>query len=146
MKYYASVAAPPTIGQLADSLETKYDIELPLVDLFRWGTPAMSTSDITSAQDIGPSEVDGVTCEQYAFRQEGMDWQLWVQRGEYPLPRRVVLTTTTDDAKPQYTVSYTWNLAPSFNDEAFVYKPPKDAYKIVLNESSPVKVAERPKE
>ena len=73
-----------------------------------------------------------MTCEQYAFRQEGLDWQLWMQQGDYPLPRRLVITTLTDEARPQYSSVLTWNLAPSFNEEAFKFDPPKDAQKIVL--------------
>ena len=47
--------------------------------------------------DVGPSVVGGVTCEQYAFRQADIDWQIWIQLGDYPLPRRLVATTTTDE-------------------------------------------------
>lgn len=130
--YYATVAAPPTIGQLADTLETRFDIELPLVDLFRWGTPEGVDGNLTAANYIGPSQIEGVTCEQYAFRQNGVDWQVWVQSGEFKLPRKVVITTTTDEARPQYSAVYTWNLAPSFDDAAFAFVPDKDDHRIVL--------------
>src|SRR5690349_7149136 len=96
--FYATIDAPPTIEKLADVLEDKYDLELPLVDLFRWGTPEANVGSITLAVDLGPSVINGVTCQQYAFRQEGVDWQLWIQRGEQPLPCRIVITTLTDDA------------------------------------------------
>ncbi len=130
VKFYATVAAPPTILELADTLDDKYDLELPFVDLFRWGTPESDVAAITQATDIGPSAVNGVTCEQYAFRQEGLDWQVWIQNGDFPLPLRLVLTTTSDDARPQHTSAYTWNLAPSFSDKAFAFTPPADAKKI----------------
>jgi hypothetical protein len=124
-------------------LEDKYDIDLPFVDLFRWGTPEGDTEAITDATVIGPSEVEGVTCEHYAFRQEGLDWQLWVQLGEYPLPRKIVLTTTTDDARPQHQSVYTWNLAPSFDEETFVFEPPKDAKKITLADANAMRLKEK---
>jgi len=132
VKYYATVDAPPTISELANKLEDKFNIEIPFVDLFRWGTPEGTTSKITSATDVGPSVIDGTTCEQYAFRQDGLDWQVWIQEGEFPLPRKLVLTTLTDDARPQHTSVYSWNLAPSFNDQAFAFVAPKDANKIKL--------------
>lgn len=129
--YYATVPAPPNIGALADRLESAYGIDLPFIDLFRWGSSDSSaqamTDAITGAVDIGPSVVEGVTCEQYAFRQAGLDWQVWIQDGDYPLPLKLVLTTLTDDARPQYASLYTWNLAPSFDDEAFTFVAPKDA-------------------
>jgi hypothetical protein len=134
VNYYASVPAPATIIELVDTLDAKYDLETPLVDLFRWSNPAALLSQITDAKVIGPSTIDGVTTEQYAFRQEGLDWQIWIQRGEYPLPRKVVLTTLTDDARPQYSANYTWNLAPSFNDASFVFVVPTNAQRIRLAE------------
>jgi len=134
VKFYATVNAPPTIVELVDTLDDKYDIDVPFVDLFRWGTPESDIADITEATDIGPANVNGVTTEQYAFRQKGLDWQVWIQNGDYPLPLKLVLTTTTDDARPQHTALYTWNLAPSYNDQAFVFTPPADAKKITFAE------------
>ena len=130
--YYATVPAPGTLGELSDDLENKYGIELPLRDLVLWGTDKARGGDITSARDIGPSQVDGTTVEQYAFQQNGMDWQIWIQQGAYPLPRKLVITTTSDDARPDYSAVMNWNLAPSYNDAAFTFDPPAGAKKIVL--------------
>ena len=134
--FYATVNAPPTLIQLADTLESRFAIELPLVDLFRWGTPDGIDGQLTSANFIGPANIEGVTTEQYAFRQNGVDWQVWVQSGEFKLPRKVVITTTTDEARPQYSAVYTWNLAPSFDESAFAFVPTKDTHKIVLADAS----------
>jgi hypothetical protein len=136
VNYYATVPAPPTIGQLADMLDQKFKLEMPLEDLFRWGGPHSKTDAIKSAMFVGPSEIGGVTCGHYAFRQEGLDWQVWIQLGDYPLPRKLVLTTLTDEARPQYVATYTWNLAPSFNDEAFTFTPPAGAGRVVLAEAN----------
>ena len=87
---------------------------------------------------IGPSEIGGVTCGHYAFRQDGLDWQVWIQMGDYPLPRKLVLTTMTDEARPQYVATFTWNLAPSFNDAAFTFVPPKGAGRVVLERTQEV--------
>jgi hypothetical protein len=132
--FYATVPAPPTLAQLTDDLNDKYGIELPLIDLFYWGTDDATIKRIKVANDIGPSTVDGITCEQYAFRQEGTDWQIWIQLGEFPLPRKLVIRTLTDDAKPQHSEVLTWNLAPSFSDDAFTFVPPAGVYRITLAE------------
>ena len=135
MNYYATIPAPATLRELADTLADKYDLELPLVDLFYWGE-RKSLDDIRGASDIGASQVDGVTCEHYAFRQEGADWQVWIQQGDYPLPRKLVIRTTTDPARPQYAATLAWNLAPSYDDTAFTFVPPKDAKRITLVETA----------
>jgi hypothetical protein len=132
VNYYATVPAPPTIAEWVDGLSDKYGIELPLVDLFRWGTNDTNIKKIKAATDVGPSSVEGVTCEQYAFRQEGVDWQIWVELGEFPLPRKLVIRTLSDDAKPQHREVLSWNLAPSFSANAFTFDPPADAHRIPI--------------
>jgi hypothetical protein len=130
--YYATVPVPATTGQLVDKVYNDYGIEIPLVDLFKWGTDGSTIKKITSAFDVGPSTVQGITCEQYAFRQEGLDWQIWIQLGEYPLPRKFVIRTLTDEARPQHTSNLVWNLAPSYNEAAFTFEPPAGALRIAL--------------
>lgn len=130
--YYATVGAPPTIGALIDKLEDEYGFDVPLVDLFRWGSSGWSADGIKSARDVGPSVVGDTTCEQYAFRQQGIDWQIWIQEGQFPLPRKLVITTSSDEARPQYTAGYTWNLAPSFDETAFTFDPPPGANRAQL--------------
>jgi hypothetical protein len=132
--FYATVPAPPTLAKLSEDLNDKYGIELPLIDLFYWGTDEAIVKKIKAADDIGPSTVDGITCEQYAFRQEGVDWQIWIQLGEFPLPRKLVIRTLTDDAKPQHSENLTWNLAPSFSEDAFTFVPPPGVGRITIAE------------
>jgi hypothetical protein len=132
LNFYATVPAPPTIVELIDKLQDKFDIELPLVDMFDWGTPRAAVKEIKSAIDLGPTSIGGITCEQFAFRQPGIDWQIWIQNGDYPLPRKLVISTLTDEARPEYTSVYTWNLAPSFDATAFLFDKPKDAFQITF--------------
>jgi len=132
LNYYATVPAPPTIVELFKKADEKYDIDLPLIDLFKWGTNGDDINKIKTAIDVGPATVEGVTCEHYAFHQENVDWQLWIQLGQFPLPRRLVITTLTDEARPQHSMTLTWNLAPSFNNEAFTFDPPPDAKRVLL--------------
>ena len=50
-----TVPAPPTIGELFEQVQEKYDIELPLIDLFKWGTNEDDINKIKTAVDVGPS-------------------------------------------------------------------------------------------
>ncbi len=145
VNFYASVPAPPTIHELIGQLDEKFGIELPLLDLFRWGTSESSEASITGAMNAGLSAVEGASCTQYAFRQPGLDWQIWIQNGENPLPRKLVVTTMTDEARPQFTAVYAWNLAPAFNAAAFTFVPPPGASKITLAEIKSGTVAKQEK-
>ena len=52
--YYATVPAPPTITELIQKLGDKYAIQLPLVDLFEWGTTDSDINKIKAAQGRWP--------------------------------------------------------------------------------------------
>lgn len=130
--YYAKVPAPPTIAELVDVLQDKYDIEMPLVDLFRWGTEEAGIDQITAASIVGSETIDGVETDHYAFRQAGVDWQVWIERGSRPVPHRLVVTTLDDPARPEHTVDMTWNLDPSFEASTFAFVPPPNSHEIDL--------------
>jgi len=131
-KYYASVPASGTIGELVQAAEQKHGLDLPLSDLFLWGTDKAGLDDIKSAAYIGPARVGGIDCDHYAYRQQDVDWQLWIQRGKTPLPCKMVITTTQEASQPQYVALLKWDLAPRLDDAVFKFAPPKDAKRIVF--------------
>ena len=128
--YYAIISAPSTILATADQLENTYGVELPLVDLFRWGTDESDVGAITAAMYVGTARIDGALTDHYAFRQRGVDWQIWIERGVRPLPRKLLLTTTDDRARPDYEVEMRWNLAARFDRRAFELVPPRGSTRI----------------
>ena len=132
IKYYATVAAPPTLGETIDALGKKYGIELPLADLFYWGTEQAPVSDIWAAHYIGPATVGALQAGHYAFRQGGVDWQVWIQDGKTPLPLKLAITASGQPGAPTHTAWLRWNLAPRFTDATFAFRPPPGAMKIAL--------------
>jgi hypothetical protein len=131
-KYYASFPASGSVGQLVQAAEQKYGVELPLSDLFLWGTDNAGLDDIKSAAYIGPARIGGIDTDHYAYRQQDVDWQLWIERGKTPLPRKLVITTTQEPSQPQYVAVLKWDLAPKLDDAVFRFAAPKDAKRIVF--------------
>jgi hypothetical protein len=131
-KYYSTVAFGGTLAELVSKLEEAYGVEIPLSDLFTWGTPAAPVDKIESAMNAGQDFVDEELCDHYAFRQGQLDWQVWITSGGKPLPRKIVVTYRGDDARPQSTSLLDWNLKPSFKDTVFKFVPPKGATKIEI--------------
>jgi len=132
MHFYASTPAPATVRELMNDLDKKYGIQLPISDLFLWDTDAARQDAIKSGIDVGPARINGAVCEQFAFRQAGVDWQVWIQHGDTPLPRKLVITTTDDDAQPQYVAVLTWDMTTRVPESAFSFTPPKDAHRITF--------------
>jgi len=131
-KYYSTVEFTGTIGELIDKLEEGYGVELPLSDMFLFGTPAAPLDKIESAMNAGQDFIDDDLCDHYAFRQGNIDWQIWITTGSKPLPRKVVITNRADEARPQSVSLIDWNLKPTFKDSVFRFTPPKGATRIEI--------------
>jgi hypothetical protein len=72
--------------------------------------------------------IGGIECEHLAFRGKDTDWQIWIQTGDQPLPRKYVITSKTVAAAPQYAVVIRdWKIGVEPNDKVFVFTPPQDA-------------------
>lgn len=131
MGLYSTVAAPATIHEVFDTLDKKFNIQVPLEDLFHWGMPD-DKHNITSAGAVGYSTVNGQAADQYAFREGDIDWQVWVARGSKPLPLKIVIDKRSDDANPEYSAVLHWNTEASFPDKTFVFVQPPNAKSIKL--------------
>ncbi|HXU03805.1 MAG TPA: DUF2092 domain-containing protein [Polyangia bacterium] len=128
--YYAAFAAPGTLAELKTVLEKEYAFDLPLADLFYWGTERDETDAIQRATRIGTANIDGFVCDHFAFRQKDVDWELWIEQGGRPLPRKYVITTTSDKSKPQHTMVLNWDLQAKYDDQLFTFTPPPTAHQI----------------
>jgi len=131
-KYYSTVEFSGSLGELISRLRERYGVEVPMSDFFLWGTPAAPLDKIESAMNAGQDFIGEDLCDHYAFRQANADWQIWIMTGGKPLPRKVVITNRTDDARPQSVSLIDWNLKPSFKESVFKFTAPKGASKIEI--------------
>jgi hypothetical protein len=122
---YWQVSGPKTIDQAIEALRSQADLDVGGADLLYTDVAEGLLTDVTSGSYLGPAVVDGVTCDHLAFRAAKVDWQLWVQRGDKPLPVKYVITSKWVTGAPQYAVRlHAWNLQPQLDAQRFVFKPP----------------------
>lgn len=125
--YYTTVPAPPTIRETLALMKTKYGISLPLEDLFRWSDPATNRAEkLTSGFLVGTATLNGVHTDHYAFREGDVDWQVWIEQGARPIPRRLAIIDRSDPAYPTYDARLTWKMNPTLTSDQFVFKPGHD--------------------
>jgi hypothetical protein len=90
---------------------------------------------VIEAAHIGRGVVDGVECEHLAFRNRETDWQIWIEVGAKPIPRKYVITSKAVAAAPQYTLRIKdWRTDVQFSAEAFAFKAPAGAKKVELGD------------
>ena len=141
--YYATAQSPGTIAEMLEVAQDRYGLEVPLADLFAWGTKPSMAAELTSAMTAGEEMIGGQMCEHYAMRQQGLDWQVWIRKGDNALPCKLVLTKMSDPAMPQFSAVYSWSDQPPADGEAYTYTPPAGAKLIGLGELRPPSIGRR---
>ncbi|MGK9167637.1 DUF2092 domain-containing protein [Inquilinus limosus] len=131
---FAQLDTPGTVDQLIDRLRTEYSVSAPGADLLLSRVYDELMADVIEAKHIGQGVIDGIECEHLAFRNQDTDWQLWVEIGEQPIPRKLVITSKAIAAAPQYTLRIkTWETDVPAGAEQFALKLPQDAKKIGMD-------------
>jgi hypothetical protein len=129
---FAKGPAPATIQATLAQVRQDFGIELPLAELFTWGADESAPGEVRRAMHVGRARLGGVDTDQYLFRGPKVQWQIWIERGARPLPRRVSRITLDDPAKPGFTADLTWNTAVSFPAQTFAFQAPANAKPIAL--------------
>ncbi|WP_332658790.1 DUF2092 domain-containing protein [Brevundimonas sp.] len=136
---YATVDAPPTAREALDLAEARYGLAIPLQDLFAWTDLSQHTRPgPETASVIGVTRIDGVDCDHLAFREGSVDWQIWIQRGDKPLPRRIVIIDRAQTSLPRYEGQLTWNEPPQLTADSFTFTPPSGAMPIGIATVEPL--------
>jgi hypothetical protein len=144
-KAYAQAELAGTIDQLVDLIQAKSGAAMPGTDLLLSNAYDEMMSNVIAAQHIGQGVIDGVECEHLAFRAVDTDWQIWIESGARPVPRKYVITSKTLAGAPQYTLRIKdWKTEAVADADAFVFKPPADATKANLDSEIMVEFDELP--
>ncbi len=130
---YSTVAVPSTLDAALDQILTSYGITAPLAELILNAPHAAITSGILSGFYVGKRMVQGVACHHLAFTQKDVDWQIWIEDGDKPLPRKLVIVDKTLAGAPNYeALLVDWKVNPRLKDSLFTFTPPKDAAPIAI--------------
>ena len=129
---YTQIDAPGTLDQLVERLRTESGAALPFADLLLARAYEELSADVIDAKHIGRGVIDGVECEHLAFRTPEVDWQLWVELGPRPIPRKYVITSKTVTGSPQYTLQVKeWRTDAPSGASLFTFRPPQGSTKVV---------------
>jgi hypothetical protein len=132
---YTQFESPGSIDQLISKLRSMSLLTAPCADLLGSHVFDDLMADVIVAKHIGRGVIDGVECEHLAFRDLDIDWQLWVEVGARPIPRKYVITSKGVGAAPQYTLRIKeWKTDVPVSADAFTFTPPQGAKKVALDE------------
>jgi hypothetical protein len=121
----ATTPAPQTLAALFDQMEKTLGFRPPLSILMREDSIDVAMARLTSGFYAGRGAVGGVPSHHLAFRQESIDWQIWVAAEGAPAIRRIVVTRKKAPGAPQLAfTSFTWDFNAALSDALFQFEPP----------------------
>ncbi len=128
---YAVTQAPHDLDDALDEARDRLGIEAPGADLLYTDAYDGLMRHVRSGRYLGRSAIRGVVCDHVLFHGDKADWQLWVEVGDRPLPRRYEITTRDQRAQPEFAVDLQdWNVNPVFAPNTFAIAPAADAQQV----------------
>jgi hypothetical protein len=143
--FYATAPAPGKLDDAIDATRERYGIDAPAADLLLSRPYDGLMEDVTTGRYIGLEPIDGVNCHHLAFQAKDVDWQLWIQDGGQPIPRRYVITSKKAPSAPEFIVSISgWEPNATLPDELFSFQAPPEATRVnFISPGSDTKAAPR---
>jgi hypothetical protein len=133
--FYGSADIPGTIDDALDTASEKYGMTMPLEDFLVSDPYKSAVQGLTSGTLLGSVTVLDVPCQHLAFSRGNIDWQLWIEDGPRPVPRKFVITYKDEDGSPQFTAIFShWDFDTKLPDFVFDFQPPAGASKIDITE------------
>ncbi len=121
---YTRFDAPETIDETLDMILFEYGIVLPVADMVYNDSYAVLTSALVASSYAGLQQVHGVSCHHLVFNEETVDWQLWVEDGDRPLPRKLLIHYREVPGSPTVTCFFQeWEFSSPTPDILFEFEP-----------------------
>jgi hypothetical protein len=128
---YAQLEQPGTVDDAILAFELETGITAPGADMLFSNPYTVLSGGVEQGVHLGSVYIDGIKCDHLAFREDNVDWQLWVQSGDTPLPMKYVITSKWHTAAPQYAIRFRgWELNPDISTDTFEFSPPANARKL----------------
>jgi hypothetical protein len=129
--YYALAPAPPNITDTLEVMRTRYGIEAPAGDLLAAHVYDALMEDVKIGRYIGSEPIDGAQCAHLAFQGKDVDFQIWIEEGPRPLPRRYTIVSKRDPGEPQFSIMMSnWQVNVPLPDSVFAFQAPPGSKRV----------------
>jgi hypothetical protein len=128
---YSVMKVPPKIDAAVDHVFEKYGFSAPVADMVYSNPYRILTENVRAGFLVGRHAVDGIPCHHLAFLQEYIDWEIWIEDGPQPVPRKLVIRYLDEEGQPQYSARFTrWDFQLHHSEHYFHFHPPAGADEI----------------
>jgi hypothetical protein len=104
---------------------------MPMAELLSNNLPKTLKDRVKEAYWVEEVTIDGTRCDHLALRNDMVDAQAWVAKGDKPVPQRIVITYKRANGQPQFWANFhNWNFSPETPDSLFAFTPADGASRI----------------
>ena len=131
-----------TVDDMLKYVIQDLQVPIPLALLLASSVKEELEKRTTEVDYVEQTSIGGKPVDHLAGRMADVDFQLWLQEGEQPLPLRAIITYKQAAGQPQFAANLSdWNLAPKIDEAALAFSPPAGAEAVPFMVSMPAKVA-----
>lgn len=135
---YSRMPAPETLDELFVYVERKLGFSPPLADFLVSDIYDAHAKDLLSAVYLGEKVVNDHRLDHISFESQGADWQIWLDAGASPFPRRVQMEFLRAQAPVQYSIHFLeWNRKVVSTDMMFDFVASSDWKEVELPQPKP---------
>lgn len=121
---YGVIPLQGTLDTALDTMAQQYGMAQPMGDLLYSNVYDRLAPKLKSGQFLGTEDIAGNLCNHFAYTQAGMSWQIWMDQGDKPVPRKLVISYDSTPGRPQYTLLITaWDTSVQRPQEFLVSIP-----------------------
>jgi hypothetical protein len=133
-KQYSSLPVPNTIQGMMKEVMGRLGVDFPLADLLTDNPDKSFLVGVTSGREVNTVMIDGMPCRHLLFIQPpGLELELWVEKNDRSLPRRLIVTYRTLPDQPNYVAEFSdWDFSAHPSDAEFAFQAPAGAARVEL--------------
>ena len=129
--YYATAEASGSIEEMTNFVSDNFGVHIPLATLAFENSFEMLTDGVIDGYYTGLHSVGGVSCHHLLFIDEDAEWQIWIEEGQNPVPRKYSVKYKLDDRDYVFVALIkNWQFNEFAPDEIFNFIPPPEAGEI----------------
>jgi hypothetical protein len=130
-KYYAQASIPDEIEDAMEFALEELEVEAPLMDMvYKDASIHLIDSRTTVMYLADKVRVAGTDCHQIAIRGPETDVQLWIEEGDQPVPRKIMITSNWEGGSPRFIANMKWESNPEVDRDTFLFRAPEGSTNI----------------
>jgi hypothetical protein len=135
-KKYMKIPSPNTIQDMLEAVSGRLGVDFPLADFIATAPDKAFLFGVTAGREVNTVTINDVPCRHLLFNQPGVQIELWLEKNDRALPRRVIATYTELPDRPVFVAEMSdWKFDVHPADAQFTFQPPQGAEQVAVKAS-----------